>query len=144
MYGGSLTFTGNGSIKINEKLNYPTGIMLECEDSYSCIMVDREATVEVFGSEAIMISRTMLDKAIYALQPVVMTGGECASGDFLEYKTLVYDENGAPLTDENGEYITNTITVTDIGKDKGIDLYDYSVVGSDGKPSNHVLFKPEN
>ena len=143
MYGGSVTFTGSGSIKINEKLTNDTGLMLDCRDSLSCLMIDREATVEVFGQSAIVIHRTMLDTAIYALQPVKMTGGTYSTGEFVEYTVNVTDENGIPVKGEDGNYITKIMTVKDIAKNKGIDLYDYSVVGDDGKPSNHVLFKPE-
>lgn len=143
MYGGSVTFTGNGSIRINENLNYDTGIMLECEDSPSCIMVDREATVEVFGKQAIVIHRTTLNEAIYALQPVKVSGGTYSTGEFVEYSVNVTDENGVPLKDENGEYITEIKTVKDIAQAQGTDLYDYSVVGEDGKSSSHVIFKPE-
>jgi len=144
MYGGSVTFTGSGSIKINESQKNPNGILLQCEDSKSCIMIDREATVEVFGqSGAVIIHRTMLKNAIYTLKPIVMSGGVYSTGEFVEYEVNVTDENGKPKVDENGNYITEIKTVKDIGKAQGMTLYDYSVVDENGKPSNHVLFKPE-
>lgn len=143
LYGGSVIFTGSGSLKINENLNNPTGLMLECEDSTSCIMIDREATVEVFGQKAIIVHRTMLENAIIALQPIKVSGGEISNGEFVEYNVNVTDENGVPVKDENGEYVKTIMTVKDIGERQGLVLYDCSVVDSDGKPSDHVVFKPE-
>lgn len=136
MYGCSVTFTGNGSIKINEnnKASTGVGIYFECEDSMSCLMIDREATVEVFGDYAIVIHRTLMDKAIYALKPIKMTGGEYSIGEFVEYTVTE--------TLPDGTTRETVRTVADISKDVGLDLYDYSIIGPDGKPSKHVLFAP--
>ena len=143
MYGGSVTFTGSGSIKINESGNASEGLYLECEFSPSCLMIDREATVEVFGDNAIIIHCTTLEKAIYTLSPIVMTGGEFSNGEFVVYDVNVTDENGIPVRDENGNYVTKEWTVKDISEEQGETLYDYSVIDADGKPSKHVLFKPD-
>ncbi|MBQ7474605.1 MAG: hypothetical protein IJS78_01655 [Clostridia bacterium] len=145
MYGGSVTFTGTGSIKLNENRNAPNGVglYLECEDSPSCVMIDRHATVEVFGDYAIVIHRSTLEKAIYTLEPIRMTGGKYSTGEFVEYTVTVTDGLGNVVFDENGDPVTRVVTVKDISKDKGVDLYDYSVVGDDGKPAKHVLFAPE-
>ena len=144
MYGGSATFTGSGSIKLNESGNASEGVglYLECEDSPSCVMIDRQATVEVFGEYAIVIHRTTLEKAIYTLSPVTMTGGTYSTGEFVEYTVTVTDDNGNIVTDANGDPVTELMTVRDIAEKKGMALYDYSVVGSDGKPAKHVLFAP--
>ena len=146
MYGGSVTFTGSGSIRLNESGNAPDGVglYLECEDSPSCVMVDRQATVEVFGEYAIVIHRTTLEKAIYTLRPVTVTGGTYSDGEFVEYTVTITDDSGNVVTDDNGEPVTEIVTVKDIARQQGIDLYDYSVVGSDGKPAKHVVFAPEN
>ena len=141
MYGGSVTFTGSGSIKLNESGNAPTGIFLEAENSPSCIMIDRDVTVEVFGSQAIIVHCTTLETAIYTLKPITITGGTPASGEFVVYDVYVTDENGNKVYDENGNPMTKDYTVKDISAEQGIALYDYSVVGDDGKPSNHVIFK---
>ncbi len=143
MYGGSVTFTGNGSIKINENGASDVGLYLECEDSPSCLMIDKSATVEIFGKQAIMIHRTTLERSIYTLKPIVMTGGEYSTGEFVESLMYVTDENGYVLVDENGNFVTKSVTVKDIAEAKGMDLYDYSVVDADKKPSGHVVFKPE-
>ena len=97
-------------------------------------MIDREATVEVFGDYAIVIHRTLMDKAIYALKPIKMTGGEYSIGEFVEYTVTE--------TLPDGTTRETVRTVADISKDVGLDLYDYSIIGPDGKPSKHVLFAP--
>ena len=136
MYGGSVTFTGSGSITINQSGNAPdgAGLYLECEDSMSCVMIDRQATVEVFGEYAIVIHRTLLKKAIYTLKPIKMSGGEYSTGEFVEYTVTEQLPDGTSRQ--------TVKTVKDIAKETGKSLYDYSVVGSNGKPSKHVVFTP--
>ncbi len=143
MYGGSVTFTGSGSLKLNESGKADTGLFLECEDSASALMIDKNATVEIFGSPALIIHRTTLEKAIYCSGTVKIHGGESSTGEFVTYNVNVTDENGNPVTDENGDYVTEQKTVKDIAESKGMALFDYSVIGDDGKPSSHVFFKPE-
>ncbi len=143
MYGGSVTFTGSGSIVINKDMTSQTGIYLECENSPSCVMVDNKATVDVYGESAIIIHCTKLKKAIYTLEGTTITGGECAEGEFVKSFDYVYDENNNPIMDEDGNYITVEKTVKDIAKELNTTLYDYSVVDEEGIPSKHVLFEPE-
>ena len=144
MYGGSVTFTGSGHLTLNESgaAADGVGLYLECEDSPSCVMVDREATVEVFGTPAVMIHRTTLEQAIYCLRPVKTTGGTGGAGAFVEYTVPVTDEDGNVVMDENGQPVTEIWTVENIGAEQGMTLYDYSVLGGDGSPSGHVLFAP--
>lgn len=76
MYGGSVTFTGSGSLIVNEGAANPVGVLLNAEGSPSCLMVDRGVTLEIYGSEqAIGIYDTTLSKSVYYLRPVQMSGG---------------------------------------------------------------------
>ncbi len=77
MYGGSITFTGDGTLKINESVNSVSGLVLNCENSPSCIMIDRNVTLEVYGSKgnpAISISDSTLDETVVYLKPIEVTG----------------------------------------------------------------------
>ncbi|MBR4767492.1 MAG: hypothetical protein IK088_00785, partial [Lachnospiraceae bacterium] len=142
MYGGSITFTGDGSITLNQELKYDSGLYLECENSPSAVLIDREATVEVYGEAAVMIHATQLETAVYTLNPIVMTGGRYADGEFVKYRVNVTDSAGNIVFDEDGNPVLTDWTVKDIAREQGIDLYDYSIVGTDGEPSGHVLFRP--
>ncbi|MBR5739223.1 MAG: hypothetical protein IKY02_04465, partial [Lachnospiraceae bacterium] len=140
-YGGSVTFTGDGSIVINEEKSNSPGLMLECEDSYSCIMIDRNAKVEVFGRRALLIHRTRLETAIYMRGHMVVTGGILSNGEFIWYAVNDTDENGNFLYDQNGNPVIVYKSVKEIGEELGMDLYDYSVINRDGAISDHVLFE---
>lgn len=77
MYGGSVTFTGDGTLKINESGSSVSGLVLNCENSPSCIMIDRNVTLEVFGSTgnpAIAVSDSTLDETVVYLKPIEVTG----------------------------------------------------------------------
>ena len=103
MYGGSLTITGTGTLYVNEG-GGSVGICLNSEWSQSCLMIDREVTVEVWGDQAIMISATSMDTAIYYLNPIELTGGECGilsqstEDDGVYYDYTVLDDNGDAST----------------------------------------------
>ncbi|MBO7358033.1 MAG: hypothetical protein J6U37_05945 [Lachnospiraceae bacterium] len=71
MYGGSITLTGDGSLDINNPSGF--GILLQAEDSESCLMIDKNVSLHVQGSEgAILIKDSKLNKGIYYLNPLVM------------------------------------------------------------------------
>lgn len=75
-YGGSVTFTGDGTIYVNENYENDIGIVLEAEYSKSCIMVDKEVTINAYGiSAAIMVFDTKADKGLYYLKPQKLDRG---------------------------------------------------------------------
>lgn len=75
-YGGSVTFTGDGTIYVNENYENDIGIVLEAEYSKSCIMVDKEVTINAYGtSAAIMVYDTKADKGLYYLKPQKLDNG---------------------------------------------------------------------
>ena len=82
-YGGSILITGDGSLTVNEDSLFDVGILLRAEDSQSCLMVDKDVTLDVHGKNAaVFIEATTMDKAIYYLTPLTMTGGERKKGSF--------------------------------------------------------------
>ena len=48
--GGSLTFTGNGSLTVNKNKTSPVGILMESEWSETCLMIDKGVTLDVYGN----------------------------------------------------------------------------------------------
>ena len=145
MYGGSVTFTGSGTLKLNSngRSSLGAGLWLECEESPSAVMIDESATVEIYGSTAaIIISRTTLPTAIYMKSPITVTGGECAACDILSYYVYAKDENGNQLYDENGDPAVKEVKASEMKDEIGMELYDYTVVDENGEPSKAVIFKP--
>ena len=124
MYGGSVKFTGSGSLTVDleyfafydqdtgEK-NYPyqpgPGILLNAEESESCLMADSGVNIEVYSSEdtapALAVSGTKLSRSVYWKDDVDFDG------------TLAVSE-------EEG------------------DLYNCWTVTSSGELDLHVSFKP--
>ena len=110
-YGGSVTITGSGSLTVNRDLEFPVGIDLRAEFSQSCLMLDSGVRVEAYGTEmAVVVQATAMEKAIYYLNPLTLSGGIRRGGDFAEVAdgryaseygdfrdyTVVSDESGAP------------------------------------------------
>ena len=112
MYGGSVTFTGTGMLFINQNENYDMGLLLECEDSMSCVMVEDGVTVEIYGEQAVMIHRTLLENGIYLDKNVILVGGMPSAGEVVDET-----EDGNPV-------------------------YDFTVVDEEGNIAHFVAFKP--
>ena len=75
MYGGSVKFTGSGSLTLNKDLKAQYGLVLNCEASSSCIMVDKSATVEIYGNEAAFaVLDSLLEKTVYFGSKISMQG----------------------------------------------------------------------
>ena len=65
-YGGSVRFTGSGKLVINDHYASASGgLLLRAEASESCIMVDGDVDLEIYGNPAIMILETRMEDAIY-------------------------------------------------------------------------------
>ena len=104
-YGGSVLITGTGSLTVNEDLNCGTGIYLKAENSKSCLMIDRDVTVVSYGTDyAVLIEETKMDKAIYYLSPLELSGGTRSKYDSLAAQGgtssdyTVIDSEGVPAT----------------------------------------------
>lgn len=77
MYGGSLTVTGEGTLIVNKDMAFTEGIVLQAESSQSCLMIDENVTVEIYGSNAaVAITDSLDNKGIYYPDTVKMTGGK--------------------------------------------------------------------
>ncbi|MCR5742320.1 MAG: hypothetical protein K6F92_01130 [Lachnospiraceae bacterium] len=122
-YGGSVTFTGDGTLTIGEDSTYreQDGLMLVAEDSPSCIMVNEGVTLDIYGTNsAIMVTGKTIEnwndgsdlKGLYYIGDLTLTGGVRSDIDYYYY----------------GD---NT---------KGITA-DYTVLDEDGNPSTHVIIK---
>ena len=70
-YGGSVTFTGDGTLTLLNNDGY--GIDMRAEDSKSCIMIEPTVTLDVAGGYgAIILQDSRADKGIYYLEPMIM------------------------------------------------------------------------
>ena len=129
-HSGSITFTGNGTLTVGRKMDpdeehYEGGLVLmgemgvTGEFACACLMVDREVTLDIYGSPAIAIESTAMEKAIYYLDPVTLTGG-----------TILVKSSREDRPDEpdHPEPVCYYVTVAD----------------ADGNPSEHVIFAPGN
>lgn len=117
-YGGSVTITGSGSLTVNRDLEFPVGIDLWAEYSQSCLMLDSGVRVEAYGTEmAVVVRATAMEKAIYYLNPLTLSGGIRRGGDFAEVADGIY--------------------ASEFG-----DFRDYTIVSDEsGTPSLHVVFQ---
>ena len=71
MWGGSVTITGDGTLTVNKGLNSAAGILIRAENSESCLMIDKDVTVDAYGKEAaVYIMDTTAEKSIYYLYPM--------------------------------------------------------------------------
>ncbi len=125
MYGGSVTFTGDGSLKINPDKRSEYGLHLACEDSESCIMVDREATVEISGQYAVVVDDTLLDNAIFTLEPIAITD-DTSFGSLSVSTAARVDERGNVVADPDGRT-----------------LYQGTVIDAFGNRAEYVKFAPK-
>ena len=134
-YGGSVTFTGSGTLIINEDQSYSYGLYLDGEFSQSALLVDKGVDLEISGSEAaIMISATTMEKAIWFLEnETLLSGGVRQGGQFLQY----YNQ----YLDSNNEVVSVPITFAEIKEQTGEEFYDYTVVVPDGTPATYVEFE---
>lgn len=100
MYGGSVTFTGTGSLTVTG------GMVLNCEASESCLIVKKGVTLDISGdSFAVMVGdSSMDDSAVYLSKYLEVSGGESKLYTTNEYSGVTYytysflDESGEPST----------------------------------------------
>ncbi|MBO7406164.1 MAG: hypothetical protein J6V14_00925 [Clostridia bacterium] len=126
-HSGSVTFTGSGTLTVGRKMeqedHYEGGIVLMGEMGVTeefasaCLMVDREVTLEVYGAPAIAIESTAMEKAIYYLKPITLTGG-----------TVLVQSSKEDRPDEPDHFEPVCYYVT--------------IADDDGNPSEHVVFAP--
>ena len=75
-YGGSVTFTGDGSLTVNEDRRFEIGLELRAEYSQSAVMVEPGVSLDIYGAKAaVLVEDTYDEKGFYYLTPLTMTGG---------------------------------------------------------------------
>ena len=73
--GGSIHFTGNGSLIINSSKEQIIGLQLYAEFSTSCVMIDKSVTLDIYGeSNAVEVRDTNAEQAIYLLSDSPIEG----------------------------------------------------------------------
>ncbi len=96
MYGGSVTFTGDGSLTVNN------GINLNCEGSESCLMVKKGVTLDLYGEPPVIIGDSTMKQTLYLSKSLKVTGGTIEQSDENEfdgrkmYTFTFTNENGEP------------------------------------------------
>ena len=92
-YGGSVLITGEGSLYINKDKSGEVGLTLMAEDSESCLMIDSDVKLEVWGKEAAIkvIASTMEDRQIFYMDPLELNQGKrkMYTGGDEDYYTVV-------------------------------------------------------
>ena len=109
-YGGSITFTGNGSLTLNEDGDYDYGILLRSEESESCIMASPGVTLDVSGSTgAILVNASTAKKGLYYLSPLTLFGGIRSGARFLDNDGNETDVQNHTVNDIDGNPVKHII-----------------------------------
>ena len=140
-YGGSIKFTGTGSLFVNEDMSRDFGLMIDAEQSQSVLMVDKGVDLEFSGSKyAIVIARTTMEKAIWFLDnETFLGGGVRQNGPVLQYNVPVMDEYGNFVI-ENGNVVMRPATIDEYSELVEETCYDYTIITPDGTPATYVEF----
>lgn len=102
-YGGSVTFTGSGTLNV-ECWNGEPALRLYAEGSSSCVMFDNGPTVVLRGSPAIIVEGTTLEKSILFKSRMRVFGGDYHSESLGDKDGGLYvGYYATPLTSEEGE-----------------------------------------
>lgn len=114
MYAGSVTFTGDGMLTINEQQKSNIGLFINGECSPSAILVDRGVDIEIYGQTyAIAVADTTLSN------PICFVNGQTILGGGVRFVD--------PYT-----------------ADDGTTYYNAYVITPDGNPATYVTFEPTN
>ena len=118
MYGGSVTFTGDGTLTLGAGGSAEYGLVINGEASRSCVMVKKGVKLDIYGSTAaIMIGDTLMDPALYISKSLKLSGGEITSAS-----------REVTLTNEDGS-------------SENVTLYDCTVCDASGNPLTHVVIE---
>lgn len=73
--GGSIRFTGDGSLTVNADNVSEIGLYLAGEYSESCIMIESGVTLDIYGKTyAVLVENSNADKGIYLISPAPRPG----------------------------------------------------------------------
>ncbi len=101
MYGGSVTFTGDGSLTLGKAGGVNYGLLINGENSQSCVMVKKGVKLDIYGTDgAIIVGDSTMDPAIYVSDYLTLTGGEITSvkNERGAYDCTVLGADGNPAT----------------------------------------------
>lgn len=76
-YGGSVTFGGTGRLTVNRQMNDVTGFEMNAEFSRSCIMIEKNVTLQVYGT--LLIDSSGIKEALFCSDGVKLYGGKMRS-----------------------------------------------------------------
>lgn len=123
-YGGSITITGSGTLIIGSPdTDFNFGIMLDGEQSSTCLMIERTAHVEVYGkTAAIIVCNTDTQCGVYYESPLEPLTGEgyTAAEQRVGYYGLSIQKMGEACSD--------------------FTFYVVSPIYEDGTPAKHLIF----
>lgn len=106
MYGGSITFSGTGSLIVNESQANAVGLLLNAEGSQSAIICKGGVEIEIYGAEkAIEVVDSLLDNPIcFLADHTLLSGGvrnvteNTAPDGSTVYSATVVIPDGTPAT----------------------------------------------
>ena len=105
--GGSIRFTGTGSLTINSSRTQDVGLQLICEFSTSCLMIDPGVTLDIYGNGfAVEVIYTNAEKGFWLIseRPLrnvrqQISGEDTSDLDGERYQVwILTDNNSVPLT----------------------------------------------
>ena len=115
--GGSVLLTGDGALTVNAGQQNPYGIRMEAEYSQTCLMIDRDVRLEVFGSSAAVMIRQALQfdsGLIYCLNPNWVYGGYPAVGRLNENGDFVRNAPAEYISEYDQSYCDSTLLIEDV------------------------------
>lgn len=103
-YGGSITFSGEGTLTVNAERTQEYGITLQAERSQSCLMVEPGVTLKVYGQEHAIVAHEDLlpSRVVYYLKPLTIHGVRMQQQDIGQEDCWDYysvDEDGRPASE---------------------------------------------
>ena len=95
---GSVKITGSGTLSVNSRRLNDYGIELDGGLTESCLLIDSGVTLSVYGDRsAIHVHDTDMEKSIYFLSPLNLTGGVRNTTEHNGYyDSTIVDANGDP------------------------------------------------
>ena len=103
--GGSIRFTGNGSLTINSSEG-EVGLELICEFSTSCLMIEEGVTLDIYGSTAsVEVIYTNAEKGIWYISDEPLEG----------IRQIIADESITDNPDMDSETLYQVWVLTDDG-----------------------------
>ena len=101
MYAGSVTFTGDGTLTLGAGGSANYGLLINGENSQSCVIVKKGVKLDIYGTDAaIIVGDSTMNPAIYVSKYLTVTGGkiDCLQNERGYYDSTILGEDGNPAT----------------------------------------------